>query len=162
MIDVTELKALADELDQQIVSLDFITRETRACLNLLATREPSPLELRGAETLGNDFCALVAHFLARVGTELNEGRPAGQDGHATLQLLRQSPELRPAVLKPATRQAFEQCARSRRLARHRYGFELEWRKVRPLLEQIAAIAVDVRSDLAAFVIALRRLAEAAR
>ena len=162
MFDATELKALAGELDQEILSLDLITREARACLVLFATREPTSLELRGAETLTHDFCTLVEHFLSRVGAEINDGRPAGQDGHATLRLLRESPELRPAVLRPAVRQTFEPCARAQRLLRHRYGFELEWRKIRPLLEQIAAMATDVRADFAAFVMALHRLADNAQ
>ncbi len=163
MPDAARLLKLADDLDQEIGSLDAVAQEARACLNLLRGRKPTLLELRGAGDIVHDFYNVVEHCLERVALEMNSGLPAGSDRHATLlaRMPRDQPGVRPTVLRARTRQELDEYLRFRNLFRHRYGFEIEWRKLEPLLTGMEGVHAEVRADLVGFASTLRSMAEVA-
>jgi hypothetical protein len=102
----------------------------------------------------------VERYLERVALEMNGGLPAGPDSHATLlaRMTRELPGVRPPVLRADTRKALDEYLRFRHLFRHRYGFELEWDRLRPLLERIGSVMIALSADLRAFADTLEELA----
>lgn len=161
--DGGRLLQLADDLDQEIGSLDAVAQEARACVNLFRGRVPTLLELRGAGDIVHDFYNVIEHSLERVAVEVNGGLPAGSDWHATLlaRMTRDVPGVRPAVLRAETRKRLDEYLRFRHLFRHRYGFEIEWRKLEPLLTDMEGTHLEVRADLSGFAGAIRTMVQRA-
>jgi hypothetical protein len=151
---------LREDLRAEIEAFDALVAEAARCLSDLASRAPSYLELRGAGDIIHDYYNAVERFLERVAVEMNGGLPGGPDSHARL-LARMSREVagvRPAVLGAESRRQLEEYLRFRHLFRHRYGFELDWDKLVPLLLGIRDRSSDVRDDLDGFVQVLTDLA----
>ena len=155
-----QLLQVADDLRREIECLDRIVAEAERCVVDLAGREPSYLELRGAGDIVHDFYNAVEGYLERVAVEMNGALPAGADSHARLldRMGRELADVRPAVLTVEVKKQLEEYLRFRHLFRHRYGFELEWPKLVPLLHGIRALAPMLRHDLTVFVAAVTALA----
>ncbi len=160
MRERARLLQLVGDLRQEVIALDSIVEEARQCLISLANRAPTSLELRGVGDIVHDFYNAVEHYFERVALELNGGLPAGSDWHVTLlaRMARELPDVRPAVIRAETRSRLDDYLRFRHLFRHRYGFELEWMKLVPLLTGIDTLAADLRGDLLAFIDAVSTLA----
>lgn len=160
MGDSRRLLQVADDLRAEIESLDRIVAEAARCIAEFGGREPRPLEVRGAGDIVHDFYNAVERFFERVAAELNGGLPAGPDSHATLlgRMAREVGGVRPAVVTPEVRKRLEEYLRFRHFFRHRYGFELEWAKLEPLLRGVGELAPAVRRDLDGFASAVRELA----
>ena len=154
------LLQLADDLRQELGAIDRTIAEAARCTSDLAERPPSYLELRGAGDIVHDFYNGVERFLERVSVEMNGALPAGPDSHARLldRMARELPDVRPAVLRPEVRTRLEEYLRFRHLFRHRYGYELRWDKLLPLLRGLAELAPDLHHDLESFVRATTELA----
>jgi hypothetical protein len=154
------LRQLAADLEREIAALDRITVEATEALALLRERMPSPLELRGAGDVVHDFYNVIERFFERVAVEMNGGLPVGADSHRRLleRLAHEVPEVRPAVVRAERVEALSEVLRFRHLFRHRYGFELDWARLEPLLERLAPLGADVRADLQDFVGYVLRLA----
>ena len=63
------------------------------------------------------------------------------------------------MLRPETRQALGEYLRFRHLFRHRYGFELSWGKLEPLLRGLTELVPEVHADLEGFAGTVTGLAE---
>jgi HepT-like protein len=154
------LRQLAADLEYELSAFDSVVADARRCLGDLADRAPTYLELRGAGDIVHDYYNAVEHFFERVALELDGGLPAGRDWHSTLlsRMARELPDVRPALVSDQSRSALEELLRFRHLFRHRYGFDLEWSKLMPLLVQARDRADALRSELSRFVATLARLA----
>ncbi len=162
MSDAGRLRQIAGDLTQDLLAYDAIVIEATRCLEELARRAPSSLEVRGAGDIVHDCYNAVEHYFERVATELNGGLPAGRDWHATLlsRMARPVEEVRPAVISGESKEWLDELLRFRHLFRHRYGFELKWEKIRPLLDAIRTHSPRLREELACFAATLIEIAEA--
>lgn len=121
---------------------------------------PPLRELRGVGAILHDFYTGVERILERVAAELEGGLPAGPGWHrdllqaASIDL----PGIRPRVLAPSTVASLDEFLRFRHLFRNLYGFELEWGRLRPLLERVAGAWPSVQTDLDVFLAFLDSLA----
>lgn len=152
MVGKARLLQLADDLRQEIEAFDRVVLEARQTVSDFADRSPNYLELRGAGDIVHDFYNAVERYLERVAIEMNGGLPAGADSHARLlaAMARDLKNVRPAVLRPEVKRRLDEYLRFRHLFRHRYGFELRWDRLVPLLQEIHALSADLRSDLVKF------------
>lgn len=155
------LVQLAEDLRYETAAADRIVAEAERCVADLASRAPTSLELRGAGDIVHDYYNALERFLERVANEMNGGIPAGSDSHVRLleRMARELPGVRPAVIRPEVMQSLGEYLRFRHLFRHRYGFEIEWTKVLPLLRSMTPVHAAVRQDLLAFVDVVEELAQ---
>jgi hypothetical protein len=154
------LLQLAEDLGAEVDALVRIETEAAQCLVDLAARSPTSLELRGAGDIVHDFYNAVERYLERVAVELHGALPAGPDSHVRLlmSMARGVDEVRPAVLRDNVQTRLTEYLRFRHLFRHRYGYQIEWPKLVPLLQGIAHLAPDLHADLVGFMRTLRALA----
>jgi hypothetical protein len=158
-VDSARLRQLASDLRADREDLDRILVESERCLNDLAGRAPSYLELRGAGDIVHDFYNVVEHFFERVAVEMNGGLPAGHDSHTQLlrRMSRAVEEVRPAITDDALRDRLHEYLRFRHLFRHGYGFSLDWAKLVPLIERMSDLAPELRRQLDGFIEAIETL-----
>lgn len=131
---VERLKGLtADEL----ASLERVARAAQADLARLSD-EPVQLELRGLASYVHEFYTGIESIFERIAIELGEGLPQGEYWYADLlnQMAAEQPARRPAVIDEPLRARLRDYLRFRHFFRHAYDYQVEWKKLRPLVEDI--------------------------
>jgi hypothetical protein len=143
---------LAAALRQERDRISRIVGEATDALADFADREPPLRELRGIGDIVHDFYTGIEHVFERLAPELNGGLPAGSAWHRELleNMTLDLRGVRPPVLGVETARALEEFLRFRHLFRHLYGFELEWPRLRRLLERLPPAWESVDADLERF------------
>lgn len=113
---------------------------------------PPLRELRGTADIVHDVYTGIERIFEKVAPELNGGVPAGPAWHRELleNMTLELPGLRPQVISRQTASELEELLRFRHRFRNMYGFELEWPKLRPLLERLPATWKRVETEVDAF------------
>lgn len=152
------LAAVVREHRDQVAA---IVEEARQVLADYQDRTPPRLQLRGVGGILHDFYTGIERMFERIAPELNGGLPAGPSWHRSLleEMTLDLPGVRPPVLRAATASRLEELLRFRRLFRNLYGFELEWTRMRDLLEGLPGIWEAVDEDLRRFLAFLDESAE---
>jgi predicted nucleotidyltransferase len=112
----------------------------------------STQDLRAIASILADIYQGAENAFQRIARATGEGVPSGPEWHRDLlaQMSSQISGVRPAVLRPATRALLDPFRKFRHLARHRYGFDLEWDDVRDLLEASESTILACLIDLETF------------
>ena len=152
---------LAAVLERHRRLVGRVVEEAREALSDFDEREPPPRELRGIGGILHDFYTGIEHLFERIAPELNGGLPAGPSWHRELleNMTLDLPGVRPPVLRGETVHELHEFLHFRHLFRNLYGFELEWPRLRALLEKLPGVWEDVEEDLDRFGTFLGRAAE---
>lgn len=91
--------------------------------------------------------------MLRVAKAFDRSPYAGTDWHRDLlkNMAAELPGIRPAVLGPGLRRALDEYRGFRHIVRHGYDYELDWRRMQPLLERLPALAAEIKADLDVFI-----------
>lgn len=142
--ELAKVKAVLDEADAQFVE-----------------RTPDFLELSGIALNLRAFYNGIENLFRRVALELGEGLPTGSGWHS--QLLRnmalEIPRVRPGVITQETHSKLDEYLRFRHLVRYTYGHELDWGRIRGLLDDLGIAYADFVRDVGEFVRFLEAMAE---
>lgn len=143
---------LAAAVRQRRQQVAKIVEEARAALADFPEEEPPLLALRGIGAILHDFYTGIEHIFETIAPELNGGLPAGEAWHRELltNVTLDLPGIRPPILRGETARDLDEFLRFRHLFRNVYGFELEWARVRSLLEQVPLAWRAVEADLELF------------
>lgn len=140
--------ALTLEIADQLTSLDRITAEAKLLMQRIVG-EPTGVEIRAAGSMVHDFYNGVERILERIAVRLGPGLPGGPGGHTLLLRGMESAVegIRPAVLDHPLALRLLDYLRFRHLFRHTYGYELEWNKLRPLVQGLEEALAQLRTQL---------------
>ncbi|GAB4542632.1 MAG: hypothetical protein Kow0063_34890 [Anaerolineae bacterium] len=145
---VERLKGLtADEL----ASLERIARAAEAGLAHLPD-EPLQLELRGLASYVHEFYTGIEGIFERIAVELGEGLPQGEYWHVDLlnQMAEMQPGRRPAVIDEPLRARLRDYLRFRHFFRYAYDYQVEWKKLQPLVEDMPDVLTQLKAQIEAF------------
>lgn len=133
--------------------LQRVVGEAEEALADYSDRKPPPRELRGIGAVVHDFYTGIERVFESIAPELNGGLPASPSWHRELleTMTLDLPGLRPPLLRTETAHALQEFLRFRHLFRNLYGFELEWSRLRALLERLPTTWAAVQTDLERFV-----------
>jgi hypothetical protein len=161
MRDSRGFLALASEIRQELASLHRLRDEiveTWGKGEAVAPAERQTYVESTALKLHNFYTALERIF-ERIAGDLDGGLPQTPDRH--LRLLRamsaEVPEIRPSVLRPDLTERLVDYLRFRHLVRNIYGFELDERKMVPLVETVGEVSRDVEKEIGEFLAYLEHL-----
>ena len=84
--------------------------------------------------------------------EVDRSLPTGEGWHRALlrRMTAEVPNVRPAVLRRKTAEALEPYLGFRHFFRHAYTFEIEWEKLRPLMDRVEEVFEVFRRDIEDF------------
>lgn len=150
-------------LRDECASLERVVEEARSARDRFAESEPGRLELRGIGDIVHDFYTGAERIFEKIAPELNGGLPAGPAWHRELlrNMTLDLPRIRPPVITRETARLLEEFLRFRHLFRSVYGFELEWPRLRALLERLPTAWGALHRDLERFVGFLAEAAQSA-
>jgi hypothetical protein len=151
---ITEIQAELSELAKVKAVLDEANAQ-------FAERIPDFLELSGIALNLHAFYNGIENLFRRIALELGEGVPTGSDW--PLRLLRnmalEIPQVRPRVITPETHSKLDDYLRFRHLVRYTYGHELDWVRIRSLMDNLGATYADFVRDVGEFLRFLEAMAE---
>jgi predicted nucleotidyltransferase len=150
------LEALTLEIESELRNLERAVERLASFLNGVLT-EPDEIQVQGSAKYLHDFYNGVERIFERIAVRLDNDLPAGPDGH-TLLLQRMGQPFgsrRPAVIDRHLEVKLSEYLRFRHLFRHTYGYELEWNRVRELGAALPDILAALKTQLAAFLAALK-------
>ena len=149
---------LTAEIEETLTVVANLVREGKEAMSI---RHPSPLEIRGAADLIHDFYTAAEDIFERIADEVNGGIPRGEHSHRDLlkQMSLDVPGLRPPILSIPLRNQLGEILRFRHLFRHAYSYQLEWERVKSLLERLSEIHAEFSDALRKFIDFLRQLGE---
>jgi predicted nucleotidyltransferase len=146
---------LKNEIALELNNLQRLVEESKALVNSLS-EGPSSVELRALGSIVHDFYTACERIFERVAVYVGPGVPLGDNWH--ISLLRsmevQIEGKRPAVLEHQLAARLLDYLRFRHLFRHTYGYELEWDKLRTLVERLEMTKTSLGQQLNNFVLAL--------
>ena len=132
------LARVAAAIRQELDRVARVVAEAERGAVAFRSVSPSLLELRGLGDVIHDFYTGIERIFEKVAPELNGGVPAGPAWHRELldNMTLDLPGVRPALVSAETARVLEEFLRFRHLFRNLYGFEIEWSRLRPLLERV--------------------------
>jgi hypothetical protein len=155
-----DLLSLVGQLDHIMKALRVTVEEAEAKEREFSTIIPTPFELRGLGSLLHDFYTAVEDVFEAIAGDVNGSLPEGTTWHKEL-LVKMSipiPGLRPAVISEELRWKLDEYLRFRHVFRNVYGYLLDWKRIRPLLENLDSVYQQFTREVAAFRSFLMRLA----
>jgi len=147
---------LAEALRDEIDGLRRVQREAaKDRANFIDLAPETSHDLHGVAGVLTDIYQGAENTFQRIARATGEPIPVGPEWHRELldQMSREASGFRPAVIRPETRAALDSFRGFRHVARHSYGFDLQWKKMQPLLEvseQTVTLLVDDLETFCAF------------
>jgi predicted nucleotidyltransferase len=148
-------EALKLDITDELKNLDRLVQEGQSYLKTMPP-EPTSMEIRAAASVVHDFYGGVERVFERIAVRLGPGLPAGPSWHILLLRSMESAieGVRPAVIDHALAVCLVDYLNFRHVFRHNYGYELQWHRLRPLIEGIEATLTRLRRQLEQFMAAL--------
>lgn len=156
-----DLLSLVGQLDHIMKSLRITVEEAEKKAREFNRAVPTAFDLRGIGSLLHDFYTAIEDVFEAIAGDVNGELPDGVEWHKKL-LTGMSiviPQLRPAVISEELRWKLDEYLRFRQVFRNVYGYLLDWKRLRPLLENMKLVSQQLEQEIAAFRSFLIRLAE---
>lgn len=147
-----EALRLAEDLHTEIGAVAQTVVDGNSVLAKTGAGVPDRLTVYAAAAILHSFYTGIEKVLLHVAPALNGGAPQQRAWHRLLleQMSRPLPGVRPAVLSEDAARALDGYLGFRHRFRNVYGFDLDWAKIRALLEHLDETWALVGKDLGAF------------
>ncbi len=148
-------KILKLSTKDEINKLELLDKEKNALLK----RRPSNYVVRAGGSILHDFYTGIEKIFESIAKEVDNRLPMGEEWHSELlhQMTLDIPGLRPQVITAKTEKKLREYLGFRHLFRKRYGFELDWRKLKKLLLGMPPVRSNLENEIGKFFEALNSL-----
>lgn len=158
-----EIITLIAEIEEELKSLEVLEGSLQRLQNKLkdASSEDRQYFLESAALELHNLYTGYEGIFEKIAGEINGRVPTTSNWHRRLlkNMALDIPEVRPFVITQTLEKELEEYLRFRHLVRKLYGFELEWERVKPLLEKVKEVNKKFREEIRSFLTFLKRLAE---
>lgn len=145
---MNNLKVLKLSIKDEFGKLRLLDKEKDGLLK----QKPSNYILRAGGSILHDFYTGIEKIFENIAKEVDRRLPMGEDWHSELlhQMTLDIPGLRPPLISPNTERELREYLGFRHLFRKRYGFELDWKKMKRLLLKIPKVLSQLEKELEVF------------
>ena len=149
---MNNLKILRLFIKDEFEKLRLLDKEK----NSLLKKKPSNYILRAAGSILHDFYTGIEKIFENIAKEVDRRIPLGEEWHSELlhQMTLDIKGLRPPVISPSTEKILREYLGFRHLFRKRYGFELDWQRMKRLLLKIPQVLSGLEKEIEIFFKAL--------
>jgi hypothetical protein len=136
--------SISDEFNR----LKLLDNEKSALLK----KSPSNYVVRAGGSILHDFYTGIEKILESIAKEVDRRLPLGEEWHSELlrQMTLDIPGLRPPLITTNTGKKLREYLGFRHLFRKRYGFELDWQKLKRLLLGMPQVRSHLEGDIEKF------------
>lgn len=142
---MNNLKVFRLSIQDEITKLKLLDKEKDGLLK----RKPSNYLLRAGGSILHDFYTGIEKIFENVAKEIDQRVPMGEEWHSELlhQMTLDIPGLRPPVITAHTEKKLREYLGFRHLFRKRYGFELDWEKMKRLLSKMPEVLSVLENEI---------------
>ena len=135
-------------MQDEITKLELLDKEKEGLLK----KKPSNYLLRAGGSILHDFYTGIEKIFESIGKEIDQRVPMGEEWHSELlhQMTLNIPGLRPPVITTHTEKRLREYLGFRHLFRKRYGFELDWEKMKRLLSNMPDVLSGLENEIKTF------------
>ena len=152
---MNNLKVLSLLIKDELGKLRRLDREKDDLLK----QKPSHYLSRAGGSILHDFYTGIEKIFENLAKDIDHRLPSGEEWHSELlhQMTLDLTGLRPPVISPDTEKKLREFLGFRHLFRKRYGFELDWQKMKRLLVKISPVLSDFEREIEIFFNAVHSL-----
>ena len=145
---MNNLKVLQLFIKDEFEKLRLLDKEK----NGLLKKKPSNYILRAGGSILHDFYTGIEKIFENIAKEVDRRIPLGEEWHSELlhQMTLDIKGLRPPVISPNNEKILREYLGFRHLFRKRYGFELDWQKMKRLLLKIPQVLSGLEKETEIF------------
>jgi hypothetical protein len=135
-------------IQDEIGKLALLDREK----NALVKRRSSNYLVRAGGSILHDFYTGIEKIFESIAKEIDNRIPMGEEWPSELlrQMTLDIPGLRPPVITASTEKKLREYLGFRHLFRKRYGFELDWQKLKKLLLGVPLVRIQLEKEIRKF------------
>jgi len=148
----SDISLLKVEIESNFSDLERIVSEIKEAIKEIDSSIPTYRDKAALGALLHSFYNGIENVLKRLAEEVDHSVPMGEGWHRSL-LRRMEGEVkgrRPSILRKQTVGILEPYLGFRHFFRHSYTFEIDWQKLKPLVENIEMALREFRTDLENF------------
>ena len=145
---MNNLRVFRLSVQDEITKLELLDKEKEGLLK----KKPSNYLLRAGGSILHDFYTGIEKIFESIGKEIDQRVPMGEEWHSELlhQMTLNIPGLRPPVITTRTEKRLREYLGFRHLFRKRYGFELDWEKMKRLLSNMPDVLSGLENEIKTF------------
>lgn len=145
---MSNLKILQLSIKDEFEKLKLLEKEKDELLK----KKPSNYILRAGGSILHDFYTGIEKIFENIAKEIDQRVPMGEEWHSELlhQMTLDIPGLRPPIISAPTEKKLREYLGFRHLFRKRYGFELDWEKIKRLLVRIPQVLSTLKKEIEIF------------
>jgi len=145
---LNNVKVLEQAIKDELTKLRYLEKEK----NDLLKKKPSNYILRAGGSILHDFYTGIEKIFEDIAKEVDRRVPTGEGWHSELlhQMSLDIPGLRPPVISHKNEKRLREYLGFRHLFRKRYGFELDWSKMKRLLIRMPDIICLLEEEIESF------------
>jgi len=145
---LNNLRVFRLSVQDEITKLELLDKEKEGLLK----KKPSNYLLRAGGSILHDFYTGIEKIFESIGKEIDQRVPMGEEWHSELlhQMTFNIPGLRPPVITTRTEKRLREYLGFRHLFRKRYGFELDWEKMKRLLSNMPDVLSGLENEIKTF------------
>lgn len=146
------ISLLKVEIASDLSDLGRIASEVKNLEREIGSSEPTYRDKAAFGALLHSFYNGIENILKRIAEEVDGSVPVGEGWHRALlkRMERSVDGVRPALLDSDTVRLLRPYLGFRHFFRHSYTFEIDWLKLKPLVESIEVTLEKFKSDLSKF------------
>ena len=147
----SDIPLLRAEVEADFSDLERVVSEIRNLKEEIGSSEPGYRDKAALGALLHSFYNGIENVLKRIAEEVDQSVPVGEGWHRALlrRMTREVEEIRPPVLDPETARLLMPYLWFRHFFMHSYTFEIDWAKLKPLVdgldEAFQRFQVDIRN-----------------
>ena len=162
-----EIILLKVRIQEELMSVQNLLSELKS-KELLKTEGKETLHLkddsfmlRAVGSIIHDFYVAVENVFEMISREIDESTPRGLNWHIELlkQMSLEIPLVRPAVITKETYFMLDKFRAFRHVFRNVYGFNLDTKRLKALLEELPASVAAINEDLNTFMNKMEKLVD---
>ena len=145
---MNNLKVFKLSIQDELRKLRLLDKEKEG----LFKKKPSNYLLRAGGSILHDFYTGIEKIFEDIAKEIDERVPTGEEWHSELlhQMTLDIPGLRPPVISVDSEKRLREYLGFRHLFRKRYGFELDWEKMKRLLLNMPQVLYRLEKEIEIF------------
>ncbi len=161
------LSQLTDELTTELAHFKRVKDDVFDAQHRLGSRGPEQYDLHAVGSILHNLYQIMEDICQRVFKNIDQQSISGgselrsDQWHSDLMTRMSQPlqGVRPAVIQPATVEAMEAYRGFRHVFRHVYGFDLDWARMKPLLDNAVPMIESFTADIEQFIAFLKMMAD---
>jgi len=139
------------KIEFELKQLEKLNRLNSSLLKRIKNKKPNQIELLAFSSLLHSFYTGIENIFKRIGQEIDNKLPSNSGWHQKLlERMVKSTSTRPPVISKELKEELAEYLAFRHIFRNLYSFELDWKKIKPLVVKLKSVLKNFNEEIDSF------------